>query len=486
MTRSNREVYPRDAPWGRRGGARRWGHVLAAVLATGTAAAQEVSPDEALATWLETARDGRGHRCVLSGRHEAGERLWLACGAAGVWWVAREGDGFRLEEAFALDGEAAGFVEEPGGPVWVKVRSMEARPLETVIAAARPSSPHSPTAAPAAPDAAPAAPRPAVKPHPAVRVGRVLRVEGRDVVISLGSREQIAPDMHIELSRRREERLAPDESAVARDVLAVGKVTSVSEGHARVRVGLNEQVPVGAFAEPTRSPVTSSLSAPPRVGEVWSAQAMARPFVAIGELGGGVLLNAAIGYRFASNWHVQALIDPVGIADVEGGDSVTTALGLAMASYDTAFLGIGAGFGAQTVNAPAFGLGRGSGLAFGQSIRIGAVDGLNLSARTSIVLFHREFDLGALDIHGQIPIGGGYWLTLGGGGGNAGYAFGQFGLRALLEGNGGPGSTFLTAVAGGAGLFEDQVCEEVNGFFECRGGRFYAGPMVGAGIEWRL
>jgi hypothetical protein len=144
---------------------------------------------------------------------------------------------------------------------------------------------------------------------------------------------------------------------------------------------------------------------------------------------------------------------------------------------------MGLGFGAQTVNESGFFLPPGSGVAAEQLIRLGAQDGLNISARTSIVLFHSEFEFGGMVASGQIPVTRGYWLLLNGGGGNVGYGFGEFGLRVLLTGNGLAGSKFLTISAGGAAVFKTGTCDA---FFLCQESINYGGPMAGVGGEWRF
>jgi hypothetical protein len=119
-----------------------------------------------------------------------------------------------------------------------------------------------------------------------------------------------------------------------------------------------------------------------------------------------------------------------------------------------------------------------------QLIRLGAQDGLNLTARTSVVLFHSEFGFGGMVASLQIPVNSGYWLTLAGGGGDLGYGFGEVGLRTLLDGNGGAGSKFLYVSAGGGGVFESS---SKCAFDFCSSGTMgYGGPMAGIGGEWRF
>jgi len=137
----------------------------------------------------------------------------------------------------------------------------------------------------------------------------------------------------------------------------------------------------------------------------------------------------------------------------------------------------------QTVNEPGSFLSPGSGLSVAQLIRLGARDGLNLSARTSIVLFHSQFQFGGMVVSGQVPVTRGYWLLLNGGGGNVGYGYGELGLRIQLAGNGLAGSKYLTVTAGGVGVFRSGNCDN---FFSCSDVRSYGGPMAGIGGEWRF
>jgi hypothetical protein len=152
---------------------------------------------------------------------------------------------------------------------------------------------------------------------------------------------------------------------------------------------------------------------------------------------------------------------------------------------------MGLGLGGQTVNVVNFPLAPGSGLTVAQLLRLGPQDGLNLSVRTSIVLFHSQFDFGGMVATVQFPVTRGYWLQLGGGGGNLGYGYGDLGLRVLLSGNGLAGSKFLTVTAGGAAVFKSNPCnlqplQSSQSFPFCGGTTTLGGPMAGVGGEWRF
>lgn len=455
---------------------------------------ESAQAQEALAPdWLAAKVNESGQRCDRRAEHRDGKKLYLACGAAGAWELALDDATPRFIRSYAFAGDVVGFVAEPDGRLWVKLQVLEARPLTAASAAAGAASsggavvfPDSaPLAPPVTPPPAAAAPAPpaAAAPAPVRRkVGSVVRSLPGEVVISLGSADGLLRGDHIELALLQDKDSTALDSALSREPVAIGLVTNVSEREARVRLGLNEQVPVGATGTATRASTTASLSAPPRVSGTWDLELMARPFAALDELGGGALLSGSFGYRF-KRLHLQAVLDPLAIADAQDRSSVAAFNATVIASYDSQYFEMGLGLGGQTVNDADFLLPPGTGYSVSQLLRLGAQDGLNISARTSVVLFHSEFQFGGMVARGQIPVTRGYWLLLQGGGGNIGYAFGEFGLRVLLGGNGLAGSKFLTVTAGGAGVFKSATCDQ---FFSCGETISYGGPMAGVGGEWRF
>jgi hypothetical protein len=263
---------------------------------------------------------------------------------------------------------------------------------------------------------------------------------------------------------------------------AVGEVVRSSPGRARVEIGTNEQVPSHAKARPTAAPVTRATFAPPRAAGVWELAFLARPFLVLGDLGAGALLDANVGYRWQQPFHVQASLTPLGFGSARAG--AIAALGAFIAgSYDTRLFEVGLGLGGQTVNEPEFGLNPGSGLLISQLLRLGARDGAHLDFLSYVTLFHSNFDFSGLRVTAQIPLGARTWLRLAGGAGSLGVAFGEVGLRLLTAGNGGPGSLFLTTTIGGTGL--SRSCSEVPDSTSTCSARDYSGPMIGFGLEFR-
>jgi hypothetical protein len=473
---------------------KRFGAIVVGVLAVGGSALaqQELPPG-----WLDSQVDERGQTCE---RHEVRSHpggLLVACGASGVWALTVSDAAPRFVRSYEFAGEAIGFITEADGTLWVKLRVLEARPFDWASSAAAVRFPEdTPKPKPAPPRPVPLERQPVAPPSvpsaaPRPSVGRVVKATPGEVVISLGEDDGLQRGDRVELGAQRMKTEPGDEAtedaALMGEPLAVGVVTNVTNRSAKVKLGLNESVPLGAAAFRSRAASTAALISPPRVGGVWDARLMARPFAAIGELGGGFLLSGSFARRFESNFRLRAVLDPLAFSDVQSKEGVTAWNMAVLASYDSQFFEMGAGFGGQTVNDAGFFLEPGSGLSVEQLIRLGAEDGLNLSARTSVVLFHSEFEFGDMVAALQIPIDRGYWLLFGGGGGSVGYGYGELGLRVLLSGNGRAGSKFLTVSAGGAAVFRlsSEICG--NDFvFQCQERASFGGPMAGIGGEWRF
>lgn len=471
----------------------RWMNKLATFMAFAASAAvvESVAAQGAQAPdWVAATKNERGQACEKHAEHQAGAKLLVACGTAGVWEFTQAEPTLRFVRSYDFGGDVVGFVTEPDGRVWVKLRVLEARPFPSgsgeAPSVAFPDAtpdldplplPPAPVAKPPATPPAPAAPAPVAK-----KFGRVTRSGPGEVIVSLGTADGVGRSTRIEFAVEVDDSADLDATALSREELAVGVITNVSEHSARVQLGVNESVPVGAIATPTQAHTTASLSAPPRVTDMWDLQLALRPFAALGELGGGALMSGSFGY-YRGHLHLQALLDPLAFGDVQDKSAIFAASGAVIVSYDSQYFEMGLGLGGQTVNDGGFFVPPGSGFGAQQILRLGALDGLNINVRTNVVLFRSEFMFGGMVGSGQIPVTRGYWLLLNGGGGNIGYGFGELGLRVLLAGNGAAGSKFLTVTAGGAAVFKSGTCPE-NEF--CTEAPTFGGPMAGVGGEWRF
>jgi hypothetical protein len=438
---------------------------------------------------VSSQSDTLGRRCELHGVASGGALRFLACGVAGLWVIRVHPDGSaNLLAQRDLGGSTSGFFVRDG-KLWVEITSRSAQLLELPgdvnVSPSAPTSPAIETRVAPPPAAAPAPVTPNrfsrfINTEPQHQEGVVKSVEPGSVVVTLGSADGVHAADHVAFYDQKTERFSETESAVQRTLLAVGNVVSVTEGHARVQLGLNEQMPVGTLAVRTEQPLTAALFAPPRAAGIWEVGFMARPFIVLDNLGFGAFLDARVGMRLTVPVHLEALLSPLGFATAKGGTTFPAA-GVITASYDTRLFEVGLGVGGQTVNEPDISLDPGSGLVLAQRVRLGSRDGAHIEAISYVALFHSDFSFGNLRVQGQVPVGERTWLIAAGGGGNVGLGFGEIGLRVLMTGNGGPGSFFLSSVIGGVNVFRGCVvqgteCTQID----------YVGPMVGMGGDWRL
>jgi hypothetical protein len=467
-------------------------------------------------------RDTQGRRCELRAIASSGNLRYLACGEAGVWTVRIiPGRIAELVEQRPTPGVASAFFLRDG-TLWVETTSVQAERLAPVAAdaaiqpvpsaseghagtatqppaapaAVAPPVPQPPPAAVAPPlPAAPEPPKPDVAPPapltPRSKLAstdfvpanaRVIAIEPGFAIIDMGREHGVSAGDHVSFDHTTTERVDEENAAQRTERVAVGNATTIGATRTRVELGIDERVEVGATANPTRDPITSTSFAPARLGGVWHAGFIARPFLVVDNFGVGGSLEVRAGYRFESPFHVEAIVLPATVGTGRQ-DAIGAFAALVAASFDSKLFEAGLGLGAQTINNPAFDLKPGTGTTLAQRLRIGSVDGGMLEVFTYIVLFHSEFEFSSLEAHGQLPVGDRSWLVVHAGGGTVGMGFGEIGLRVLLNGNGDRGSFFLTATIGGLHLFRNVFCTGQE--FNC-GSTDYSGPHAGIGGDWRF
>jgi hypothetical protein len=453
-------------------------------------------PADELETWLAAQRDASGRACNRRDVDALGNRWVIACGETGLWVARRNSAGaIELTRTDDLGGPVVRLFRREGR-VWAEVLRHEARDVAPVDE----NSSHAAFPTPDEPvrQAPPAVTRSSPAPGSAKKrnllqvretlpEGHVTEVLLGEVVIDIGREHGLRHYDRVELSVETELEVG-DERVKQRRVIAVGVVRAVSERFARIELGIDERVPLGAIARPTATEPSESRSAPPRLGALWHAGFMARPFVALNDLGGGILIDASVGYRFEGPLHVEAGLSPLGWGTGADKPAVVPVSAFVKASYDVDLFEVGFGLGVETVHDTPYPVASGSGALFVQQLRVGSLDGLNFEALSHAVLFHSEFRFASFVGRAQIPVGASYWLTFAGGGGGTGYGYGDLGVRALLRGNGDRGSFFLTITLGGAGVYENVVttCPGEGFEFTCGQEVSYIGPTVGVGGEWRF
>jgi hypothetical protein len=429
--------------------------------------------------------------CTLHAWLELGRETLVACGSGGVWVLElRPAEGDRLVQRQAIPGRAVGLFSR-NGRVWVEIETLSARPLhevepEATVPASRESAPRAPPSPPLPLAPLPLEPQPGptasdrAAPVAIAILGRVVTARAGRLVIDLGARHGARVGGRVELAIAAEGRIAGFHE---REVLAVATIVSVTDEQSLVELGTGEEVPVGAEATLTSWEPTSSRFAPPRVTGIWSVAGVLRPFFVLDQLGVGSLSELALGYQAKGPLRYQLLVSPVAFSSADDG-SALSALALGLVSFDTRLFEIGLGVGVQTVNdsdhEP------GWALSLSQSLRFGALDGLHVSIRNDVSLFHGKFEYSAFNGEAQIPVSERGWMVLQGGGGTVGFGFFELGGKVLAIGNGTPGSVFLRGTIGYATVYQtsnQSVFDATTGFAD--GDVDHAGPLVGLGIEWR-
>jgi hypothetical protein len=414
-----------------------------------------------------------------------GQTLYGACADQGVLVVVLAApdqpgsvvlyptDG-RVEDVFVLRDQ-----------VWVQLSRLEARPFTP---GAQPQLAVIPMPAPgvSAPVQAPMQPAP-----PQSASGTVVGVSGAQVVIDLGSAAGLQRNDRVEIFVETTVDLGAGEVAQREELVAIGQVTTVTETRAQVALGMNERVPVGAFARPTSRPLTASRLAPARLGDIWEVRASLRPFLTLGTLGVGTISDVNVAYQLEAPVTVEAVIHPLGLGFAREANILAVGVN-GVVSYDTTLFKVGLGLGWVSLREAASWEDErpSGGLSVAQTVRLGAADGLRLEAFNTFVLYDSQFHYSGTRGGIQVPTGlltRRTWLVAQGGGSSSGEAFGEIGLRVLASGDGDHGTLLLTPTLGIGGLFGVRERDDCPPEYPelCQENVFFGGPMVGFGIEWR-
>jgi len=447
-------------------------------------------------------------------------RAYVACGADGVVLVQVKPK-LAVVGRRVVDGAVKGLFLA-GGTVWARLERVEARPV---------------SALPSAAAAAARTPRGVVQVDGESTLGRVgaggtggrvpqgpsaqaaQRAEaaraalpvialGAGYVDIAGGRAQgLARGGHMEIFTESQVDLGGGQTATRERRWAVGRLSAVGETRSRVELGLGERIPKGAKARWVARPLTATMWTPKRLGHMWELHGAVRPFLALDTKGVGFINDLGATYRFDAPAAIHLMLEPAGFGIAADGNILALA-GNVIGAYDTDFFGIGLGLGWSAVNGEvssgrdgvaagtasdpgAYALKRvKDGLSIAQYARLGAVDGLRLTVFNTFLLYEDRFNYGGTRVTFQTPVADRLWVIVTGGGGQAGYGFGEVGLRVQVLGSGDHGSVFVTPTLGGGGLSgeAERACETwetPNADGTCTKSVSYGGPMVGIGVEWR-
>lgn len=312
--------------------------------------------------------------------------------------------------------------------------------------------------------------------------------DGR-IVLSAGAAQGFVKGAHVRVLAQRLEK-KPDLSSGNMAELPSNAVTAVvrieeSQGEkAMARLGRGDIAEVGDLAELTDAPLSERLLFPRRSPFKVLAGFHLRPFLGLesGTASGttrsfGMLTDLYASYYFESvPMAVNVSVAPVGftIGAIEGHYPVTFA---ATATYATDWFEIGLGAGGLVGNPGPCVLLRcevNTGFTVNQVLRLGALDGFNLTWRSSIFSRPDRFVFGVGRGEIAVPFTSQLGLFGAGGGGENGWAFGELGLRTYVGGIGAKGTVIVSASLGYAAIFDGPSHENVGG------------PSVAFGMEWRL
>ena len=474
---------------------------------------------------LVVTRGGTAQRVALP-CHPVGQplvyqtRAYVACGADGVVTVQVQPTLAVLGRR-VVDGVVRGLFLA-GGTVWARTERVEARPISGLPRA--PSGASGAGVAPAEPGAGAGAPgeasgggsgdisaRGAATQRADAAAERevlaVLAIGAGYVDIAGGTDHGLARGGHVELFTESRVDLGGGQGASRERRVAVGRLAAVGEHRSRVELGLGERIPKGAKARWVALPLTASMWTPRRLGGMWELHAAVRPFLALDTKGVGFINDFTATYRFDAPAAIHLMLEPASFGIADAGNVLAMA-GSVVGAYDTDFFGIGLGLGWSAVNGDvsvstadsatagatdpnAYSLKRvKDGLSIAQYARLGAVDGLRLTVFNTFLLYKDRFNYGGTRVTFQTPVVDRLWVMVSGGGGQAGYAFGEVGLRVQVLGSGDRGTIFVTPTLG-AGFLSGETerdCyewETPSSGGSCTKSVSYGGPMVGLGVEWR-
>lgn len=361
---------------------------------------------------------------------------------------------------------------------------------------------------------------------PRVKVnGKVIEVRSEVAVLDVGTEDGIEVGDRFEL-RSQELKLqyslstGQDEMLPANKVTAVVVVASVAEGKALVKLGRGDRTQVGDLAVPTGRDLTGDTWFPGYERNLNRIRARVAPFLGIDTLSAGMMTTALYDRTFDFPMRVEAGFSNIGF--VFGADFAAPLHVNVVPSYDTDYFEVGLGAGYVYSNND-----RARGISFLQKVRLGTVDGLNLTVHNSFVYQRRsagnwygysdygsavtvgesctpygddedltgyEFNWEGLDGTWSIPLTSRVTLITDWSYSNAGWFYGDVGIRTLVMGNGGHGTLIIPVTIGGV-MVQDFVSSGTRTY--CDGdsktvstyqeyeSRNYGGPVVSIGLDYR-
>lgn len=315
-------------------------------------------------------------------------------------------------------------------------------------------------------------------------VARVIRVQGGHAIVEILPGQHLREDMGVELSEIRAsgEDLELGGSEEEEVTVSRGVVVAASSQRARVRIEVGGRATVGMLVRRLRN-APGVRPFPELPEDTVTLGFHIRPFLPIGILGVGVIADVSVRYQSSFGLYVGADLMPGGFGTSNNGE-VAAVIATAYVGFAMRWFGFGVGVGPATANGlVSWRSTQGAeALAIAPNVRIGSEDGFMLRARTIVLAWDDLWHFGDLQVDLRIPVSHGIQLVVTGRGGNSGSQLGEAGVRLLLDGNGRSGSLFFTGTVGVGMLVAPNRCSAMG----CTGRFANGGPLLGAGIDWRI
>lgn len=290
--------------------------------------------------------------------------------------------------------------------------------------------------------------------------GRVVEVRRRWVVVNRGEAHGLAKGDRIAiLSGKKVKVRDPIRKTYVMEPSgnqkAVIEVSHVGKDWARAKMGRGDDAAAGDRFVTTTDPVSETLFFPERQGGMYRIKLGVWPVIGIDTQIFGLMAFSSIAYHFTAPFKIEVMLSP--FTTVMGDPhSAASANVVFNVGYSTSYIELSLGAGYQGVM-----YGR-SGFAMMQGIRLGSIDGLNVTFVNQLVLSdrnaenERRFMVGSMSGVINIPIIDRISLFLSGGAGSAYYGYGDVGIRTYVRGTGDPGTIILSGSLGGAWLKNER------------------------------
>ncbi|MDX2052072.1 MAG: FlgT C-terminal domain-containing protein [Polyangiaceae bacterium] len=459
----------------------------------------------------------------------AGERAYVALGELGAAVVVHTGHGTSVEKLIPIShGSVTGFLMIDS-KLWMQVNSTSAVQLGEVagtVSSVGPITPIAPLPS-STPSSSPNSTR-AKAGTPGVaeqRPLKIVKVFDGLVMLNQGKNQGLRAGDQLKVVQS-EALVDEGGSYQGEHEVAVLVVDSVSAESSRARIWRGDRVTLEDRVERADRSTSASLVYPRQLHGFTEAEVHLRPILNIGQTGFGVLFDGNLTH-FAEHYFVGLRSQPLGFGR-SAGSTAFTQTSILEGGYNSRPFALGLGVGVTSVygdlgtmfeltsfKSNDSGLGGGPqvgpgpwhqdmqhAFTLGQRVRLGAMDGLNLTVANNLLYFGGQtetatrssekagFIWGGTNARLTVPLALNADMFFEGGGGVTGFAYGAVGIFSWLRGNGGGGSLGLLASAGGAGVWSTRTREVrydlVAPAYQEEETVEIAGPLVSLGARYRF